>query len=122
MGPAALTSPAGSEPTMTATHLQNLLLLTIASQDHADGARGADLVGVPVYTELVAADLVRHPAVGSPQAAGGVITSAQRAGLVSVSGETIRLTRAGVPALAAAEAWRADRPPVIVADDLDVED
>ncbi|MFZ9748216.1 MAG: hypothetical protein ACO3G4_16485 [Opitutaceae bacterium] len=107
---------------MTTTFLQDLLLLTIAAQDHADGARGADLVGVPVYTEFVAADLARHPAVGSLQAAGGVITSAQRAGLVSVSGDTIRITSAAVPALAAAEEWRADRPPVIIADDLELED
>ena len=72
---------------MTPTRCQSALLLTIAAQDHLDGAQGADRAGRAVYLRDVAGDLA--PQVGGPQAAGGTITAAAAAGLVTVDGDTI---------------------------------
>jgi len=99
---------------MPPTRCQSALLLTISAQDHLDGAQGADRAGRAVYLRDVAADLAPH--VGGPQAAGGTITAAAAAGLVTVDGDTIALTVRGERALTAAEHMAADRPPVIYLD------
>lgn len=98
----------------TPTRNQCRLLLTIGTQDHLDGARGTDRVGRAVYLRDVADELA--PQVGGAQAAGGTITTAAAAGLVTVDGDTIALTAAGERALVAAEHMAADRPPVIYLD------